>query len=549
MSGVHAESSPASQGAPRRQASSEGKLKTARLLRLHALAFALVSIPFLAVEIPALVDYPNHLARMRVLADLAESPALRELYRVDWAPMSNLAMDLFVPVLAPLLGLEASGKLFVVASLALIVAGTLLTQFALHRSLTAAGLLIHFVLFNYVLAFGFLNYLFSVGLMLVCTGLWLMAEEIALWKRLLMTAFFGFVLFFGHILAFFAFGLFVAGHSSYRQWTRDATWASRFRGLIVQGLPLLSPLVLQVTLSPAHGGDLDIRYQIWIKITAFLTPTLLYHQLSDMAVFLPLALFLYVGFKRHWLTLPRSMRLPLMLFVASILLIPSWMMDNWGNDWRLSIPLAALFVAALRADGLPSRLAPAFLLAGLALLILRVGSLTSDWREYDARYAEFREAARILPAGARILPAYDPNGDAGRVSPAHSRALFFHVPTLALLERPVFVPTLFTAKGKQVLSVRPPNDLRDVPHSKPMTPATMAFARLPDSRRELLRKRHPSEHFHRFAGWPEHFDYVVMLDFGNPLDLLPEILTPVWRGSYFTIYRIEESGRRRRARG
>ncbi len=45
--------------------------------------------------------------------------------------------------------------------------------------------------------------------------------------------------------------------------------------------------------------------------------------------------------------------------------------------------------------------------------------------------------------------------------------------------------------------------------------------------------------FHyRLAGWPAAFDYVLNLDFGAPRNPLPELLVPVRRGSYFTIYAI-----------
>ena len=87
--------------------------------------------PIFSVEVLPLVDYPNHLARMRILADLADSPELQAIYGLDWSVMPNLAMDLIVPALAKVFGLILAGQIFVAAALALLVAGTA----ALHRVL------------------------------------------------------------------------------------------------------------------------------------------------------------------------------------------------------------------------------------------------------------------------------------------------------------------------------------------------------------------------------------------------------------------------------
>lgn len=515
---------------------------------LHVLAFGLVLTPFLVTEIPVMVDYPNHLSRMHVLATIADSPDLQALYSDDWALVPNLAMDLLVPALTPLLGLEMAGKLFVLLTLVTIVAGTLVTHFALHRRLSYASLAIHFVLYNYVLAFGFLNFLFGVGMLLLLFGLWLLTGHWPPWKRLLLTTAGCLLLYFCHLIALLAFGCCVAGHTLHRQWQRDTGWPRRILALAVQGLPFIPPCALQVSLSPSMGDSLGIQYHLWAKLRALLSPTLLYHQAFDVLLFLCLAGFFYLGFKRRWLVLAPTMRLPLLFLGAAIVLMPTWMMDNWGNDWRLAIPLACLGIAAVATQHVPANPGRAMLLVGTALLFLRVGPLVGDWQRYNDLYAEFRQAARTLPAGARVLPAYDPKGLPKRVAPSNSRPLFFHIPTLALIERPLFIPTLFTARGRQILSVRPPSDAHDVTHSKPMTPAALERALLPESRDELLRQRKSSEHYHRFAGWPQHFDYLVMLDFGAPRNLLPEILQPIERGSFFTIYRIEPGTATRRHR-
>src|SRR5262249_28768124 len=76
-----------------------------------ALLFALALAPTVMVDIPVMVDYPNHLARMHILAT-AGTPDQSPYYQVKWALYPNLAMDLIVPPLGRLVGIEAATRWF-----------------------------------------------------------------------------------------------------------------------------------------------------------------------------------------------------------------------------------------------------------------------------------------------------------------------------------------------------------------------------------------------------------------------------------------------------
>ena len=68
-------------------------------LWLVGLLTALAILPVFLVEIPAMLDYPNHLARMYLLA-ASGTPNENPYYVVTWKLYPNLAMDIIVPVLA-----------------------------------------------------------------------------------------------------------------------------------------------------------------------------------------------------------------------------------------------------------------------------------------------------------------------------------------------------------------------------------------------------------------------------------------------------------------
>src|ERR1700760_4633254 len=85
-------------------------------------------LPVLLTPIPAMVDYPNHLARMYILSGAGGGNA-NPYYEVAWALYPNLAMDLIVPRIARLTNVEDATRLFLLSSQVLIISGA----FALER--------------------------------------------------------------------------------------------------------------------------------------------------------------------------------------------------------------------------------------------------------------------------------------------------------------------------------------------------------------------------------------------------------------------------------
>src|SRR5476651_1998304 len=89
---------------------------------IFAILFCAALGPVLLTPIPAMVDYPNHLARMYILSR-AGTPDANPFYQTAWALYPNLAMDLAIPQLARLVGVEVAARLFLLLSQILIVSG------------------------------------------------------------------------------------------------------------------------------------------------------------------------------------------------------------------------------------------------------------------------------------------------------------------------------------------------------------------------------------------------------------------------------------------
>ena len=58
-------------------------------------------LPLFVVEIPPVLDYPNHLARLWLLSMSPPDPILSSMYAPDWHLLPNLAIDATAHPLAP----------------------------------------------------------------------------------------------------------------------------------------------------------------------------------------------------------------------------------------------------------------------------------------------------------------------------------------------------------------------------------------------------------------------------------------------------------------
>ncbi len=178
---------------------------------LFAVLFALASVPVLTSGVLPLVDYPNHLARMALLARLPGDAALGQSYVLDWRPMPNLAMDVLVPPLLRVMPLVAAGKLFVLATFLLLAGGAGLLHRVLFQRWSAWPCLAFLLLYNRLLLWGVLNYLFGLGLALAATALMLALARRGAGGRLAVGAVVALVLYTAHLMAFGIYAVLVVG--------------------------------------------------------------------------------------------------------------------------------------------------------------------------------------------------------------------------------------------------------------------------------------------------------------------------------------------------
>jgi hypothetical protein len=134
-----------------------------------ALAIGLL-FPIFAAGIPPLLDYPNHLARMDILAHGADEPALARMYRIDWHIVPNIGIDLIMPPLLHVLPLLTAGKIFLALAVLLPYFGIILLHKSLFRVPSYWPLCGALIVYNRLFFLGFLNFEIGVGLALIAAA-------------------------------------------------------------------------------------------------------------------------------------------------------------------------------------------------------------------------------------------------------------------------------------------------------------------------------------------------------------------------------------------
>jgi hypothetical protein len=404
-------------------------------------------VPVFSTVLPPLFDYPNHLARMYLLAEGGNA-----YYAVRWAPLPNLAQDLIVPPLARLMPLALASKLFLVMTFAMIAGATIW----LNRVATGAWrlwpLLGFLLLYNRVFLWGFVNYLFGIGVALAGITLWLSLERKSCWLRTTASSIVALACYFSHIAAFGVYALVILGVELSPAFAelRARHWPALARRIAVAGVQFIVPAALLLGYwHPAPTGEIA-HTAFWRKADLLFSVFDNYNHVFDIACFvLLLSLFGWLAWMRSLRIAPRLVW-SLCLVIVVYLLLPSQIYGGSGTDHRLPLALFLLVIGA-SAPRFPDRRTTAMVaVVAASLFVARLGIIEHVWREADRIYSADLAGIDALPRGARLAVAM-PAG-LTHMMPVPE----VHIPALAVARRDAFVPTLFADPGQQPIALNPP---------------------------------------------------------------------------------------------
>jgi hypothetical protein len=512
-----------------------------------ALLIAVLLIPLFVTEIPPLLDYPNHLARMAILADRGD-PALARIYGVDWRIVPNIGIDIAMPAVMRLLPLYAAGKIFVALALLLPLIGVVALHRAVFRTASWWPLAAGLVAYNRLFFTGFLNFLIGAGLALLAAALWERLRDRAA-LRVGSAIVIAVLIFFCHLIALAFYGLLLLGLEAGR-----AGQARRIdlRRLLLLAIPFAIPAALYLSAPIGQGGDgphglVDaIRRYYWslaaeppgLKLYGLMGPFLTYDRMLDFGAaaltVLVLAAFA-VGRRLQFAAgLAGAGALLLILYPAT----PFFMMATAWVDQRLPILAGFILFAATRPIAAPRRTGVLMIAAFAAAIAGRTAEIAAAWSRHDAELADFRQViAPVMPGDKVLVVQAERNDDPAAMvnRPDTVRAMrdndsTMHLPGLLVAERHAFWPLLFTAATKQPVRVNPPYDAIALPEGEL---PWIGFLAAPGP--EAL-QRAPY-----LSDWQDTFDWVLVMrpaEAAHGYDLLPDRLAPASSGRIAALYRV-----------
>ncbi|MGA8196648.1 MAG: hypothetical protein WB902_25170, partial [Acetobacteraceae bacterium] len=183
-----------------------------------AVLCAILLAPLALVDVPPLLDYPNHLARATVLASGAADPVLSRMYATHWAIIPNLGTDLALLPLLHVLPIHLAGRVVVGCAILLPVFGTIAYSRATFGTRSAWPLASGLIAYNATLLLGFVNFVAAIGIALLLAGAWIIWRDRAPRRTLALAVIGTVALFFCHLMGLVFFYALIAGYEL--EWIR-----------------------------------------------------------------------------------------------------------------------------------------------------------------------------------------------------------------------------------------------------------------------------------------------------------------------------------------
>lgn len=416
-----------------------------------ALAFA-CAIPLLWPTLPPLADLPGHMGRWHIAMTLHDSADLQRYYDYRWAVIPNLGMDLLVPALASIVGLEFATKLAVIAIPVLTAAGLLWTAREAHGRVPPTALFALPLVYAWPFQFGFVNFALAQGLAFCAFALWLrMGRQRRFGLRAALFVVIACVLWVTHSFGWGMFGLMAGGAELSRLRSEGKMWTVALVGAGLQCLPLALPVVFMVLGPRGAGLDSGDWFNWPVKLLWVVGMFRDRWQRVDVLSVVPLFAVLCIGARAPRLGMATILGWPALLCLAAFLLLPRLFMGGSYVDMRMIPAATMLAIIAIKPASGQAGLGRVIAWMGLAFLVIRLAVGTVSFVEWS--HDQQRELAAIdaIPRGAAVLALV-----AHPCKPPWSDPRRDHLPGLAVVRRDVFVNEQWALDGQQLLRIRHP---------------------------------------------------------------------------------------------
>jgi hypothetical protein len=500
-------------------------------LLIWALFFCaiLFALPLWLSPMPAMPDYPAHLATYFLLSGGAKLPQLAQFYRVHWSAVPNLAGEAIVPALGFLCGSRAATAIFLSLTLVVWVLAGGAIQHALFRRISPAPLFGSMFVYNSNFMWGFFNYCFGAALALLAFAAWIVAERrlrrwhIAIFSLVVLAIYFCHV--FAAAVLLLLIGCYQLG--AIERPAIGIVWR-RLRPAVAVATPAAIAFVF---FRPKGTGD-SLKFNIIDTVLDRLSSPVqfTFDQPAWVLLAVLVALFVY-GVCTGRISLHRRMTIVLLVLLAACAIAPEWAMGGWGIDLRLPALLGTIAFAS--AEFRFQRQAQ-FALAATAVCVVawQSATLAGNWLYYDRRFAEFRAADKMLKRGSKIVTVLD--GDAIGLA---SDQPYWHMAEYAIIDRGVFTPLLFATRGQHVVELA--RAVSGIAASSAQQGSPPDISELDDLAAGNTRDDPDiREVFPYLLRFQCHYDVAVVIHLGGHRTPIPDVLKLLHEGSFFSLYRI-----------
>jgi hypothetical protein len=356
-----------------------------------------------------------------------------------------MAMDVTVPLLARLTGLETALKLFGSLCTLVLVTGTVALGRALHGRVTvlAPGSLLF--AHNSFLHLGLFNFLLAVGAAFWLLSGWIAASRVRPPRTPTILAYAaGATLVYACHLA--GLGIYLLGLLAYEaSRLAERGWGlERFARLIpplVQAFPavLLHVVIYEPGINqtlPTAGGDGFGTIAIKKLLLLAMMPRFAFHphEFVTNLLTVPLAIALYLGLKSGRLSTCRPALGIVAAFAGAVLLLPPSGFGSNLVDVRMALPLTLAFWASLDLQSTRGATDRRIRWAIAAAVLLVSAAAQVQWWRSSPRQAEMRAALLAVGHGSRVaVVSLD----------GAWRGLGHHAPAWSVIDRSTFLSTLF----------------------------------------------------------------------------------------------------------
>ncbi|WP_434730155.1 hypothetical protein [Rhizobium binae] len=521
---------------------------TVAIIAFVALVAALIAL----FRFPPALDYANHYARIWLLSGGIGEQPFPEIYALDWnRTFTNVGIDLLATWLGPLVGADRLARALLFLAIVLPPLGAI----SLHRALFGGRHYWQIAMLSLgwcaTMIGGFINFQIGLGMALffACADLRLQRRNPALlfgWRlaaALLLT-----------VMHIFALGFYMAVVCGLEfSWRfdvlRSKAWLTRLAGRLALaiGACALPPLALYLRTAalPNAGGDgLGLVWNDGVipVIMNLLSAITTYVPVVDVLLVLPLILICTRAIRTGDIRMHAGLAVAACGLLLLSCVAPLHMLGTGWISWRFPI-MAALVAMAMVSPFANLKRRQALLLALVVNLAVfgRTGWIGWNWWLAQKDVAAVEAVLKKVSAGAAVLPlGHEPEivGDFAHSNRHFAWGLdtFRHLPTLAVPFSHAFVPTLFTAKGKQPLTVLPPWSEIAVPEGNLVSIGVLSCPEM----MQVYKAYAPY-----LSDWRRRFDFILVANGDIPDryvgDLMPAGLTLIENAGFAKLYAIDKA--------